>query len=156
MIQPLKVLKLQRVQLYNRILKQADLHLQLNLQECRSRRNEGSRWLFHRGLEQGIEAGLNYFFDNFKQIEKSSLNITQSLIEFKKEVVETSLDKPHKAKNLWSLHILEDHIDIEREDIVSGLQYGLNTTAHTLPHLLKNFDQKKGPLKEAPRKFARK
>jgi hypothetical protein len=147
MLHELEMLQRRRAQLYQQILQQAELHLVHNVQECRSRRNEGNRWFFRRGMEQGIDSGLRYYFENYLSFSEDPRPLAQILIEHKKTVIETCELTPYKAIINWGLTELEDILDVEREDVVCGIQHGLCAVAHNLPRLIKTSENKKAPLR---------
>lgn len=131
-------MRLLRDELIDRVSRQAELHLKFNLQDCRSRRNERNRWLFKVGMQQGIVSGLDFALSNIRSIDRDKRPMCQILIEHQQTVIETCLIMPHRAVLQWGLTELEDKLDIEKEDVICGVQHGLHTVAHTLPRLLKN------------------
>ena len=147
MLHELEMLQRRRTELYQQILQQAELHLKHNVQECRSRRNEGNRWFFRRGMEQGIDSGLRYYFENYLSLSEDPRPLAQILFEHKKNVIETCEMTPYKAVVNWGLSELEDILDIEREDVICGIQHGLCAVAHNLPRLIKTSETKKAPLR---------
>lgn len=126
-----------REELIAQVRQQAELHLKFNLQDCRSRRNERNKWLFKMGMQQGIVSGLDFALTNIRRIDKDTRPMGQILLEHQQTVIETCLIMPHKAVQQWGLTELEDKLDIEKEDVICGVQHGLHTVAHTLPRLLK-------------------
>lgn len=128
---------------YVQILRQAELHLQHNVQECRSRRNGGNRWLFRRGMEQGIDCGLNFYFDSAPLGAHDARPLAQRLFDHKKEVIEVCALTPYRAVRNWGLTELADMLDVEREAVVCGLQHGLGAVAQNLPRLLRDVQNKK-------------
>jgi hypothetical protein len=146
MLHELEMLQRRRAELYQQILQHAELHILHNVQDCRSRRNEGNRWLFRRGMEQGIDSGLRYYFENYLSLSDDPRPLAQILFEHKKNVIATCEMTPYKAVANWGLTELEDILDVEREDVICGIQHGLSAVAHTLPRLIKSSEQKKVPL----------
>ncbi len=147
MLHELEMLQRRRAQLYQQILQQAELHLKHNVQECRSRRNEGNRWFFRKGMEQGIDSGLRYYFENYLNFSEDPRPLAQILFEHKKTVIETCELTPYKAVVNWGLSELEDILDVEREDVICGIQHGLCAVAHNLPRLIKTSENKKAPVR---------
>ncbi|MFP5492428.1 MAG: hypothetical protein ACLGG0_13065 [Bacteriovoracia bacterium] len=143
-------LKIHKQELFEQIRGQAELHLLHNVHDCRTRRNEGNRWLFKQGMDQGIKSGIEYVLGNLQQINEDKRPMGQILLAYQFDVLETCRLLPFQAVEKWGLTELEDKLDIEREDIISGVQHGLYTTAHTLPRLLRNT---KGPHTKAPYNF---
>jgi hypothetical protein len=143
--------KFQKQELFDQIRGQAELHLLHNVHDCRTRRNEGNRWLFKQGMNQGIMSGIDYVLGNLDLITEDKRPMGQILLEYQYNVIETCRMLPYQAVAKWGLTELEDKLDIEREDVICGVQHGLYTTAHTLPRLLRNT---KGPLPKAPHHFS--
>ncbi len=128
---------------YTQILRQAELHLLHNVQDCRSRRNEGNRWLFRCGMEQGITCGLNFYYQHPLLAAPGNRSLAQTLFDYKKEVLETCELTPYKAVQHWGLTELVDRLDIEKEAVICGLQHGLGAVADNLPRLLRDVQNKK-------------
>ncbi len=143
-------LKFHKQELFDQIRGQAELHLLHNVHNCRTRRNEGNRWLFKQGMNQGIKSGIEYVLGNLQQITEDKRPMGQILLEYQFDVVQTCRMLPYQAVEKWGLTELADKLDIEREDVICGVQHGLYTTAHTLPRLLRNT---KGLLTKAPQDF---
>jgi hypothetical protein len=97
-------------------------------------------------MKQGVACGVDFFLDEYSELP-SSTPLPQTLFDFKAQVVETCELWPHQAIERWQLTELLDRLDIEREDVINGLQHGLCAVGHNLPRLVKRMKTKRAPVR---------
>ncbi len=130
---------LDRQALFHKIYQQASLHLEHDVNSCLRMRSQSNKWLFNRGLKQGISGALVYIENSLPQLPQKDTpqELSQVLNKLQREMLETCELTPYTAVRRWGLTELEDRLDIERADVICGVRHGLKALALTLPRLLK-------------------
>lgn len=123
--------------LFEKIHQQATLHLQFDVHSCRMVKNQSNKWLFNRGLHQGIEGALVYLEKCLPVDKDTPSELAQILHRLQQEMLDTCEVTPYKAVRQWGLTELEDRLDIEKEDVICGVKHGIKAVTLTLPRLLK-------------------
>ncbi len=137
---PLTQLKtIDREVLFHKIYQHASLHLEHDVSSCLVKRSQSNKWLFNRGLHQGINGALLYLEDSLMtQSQKDTKQeLCQILNKLQREMLETCELTPYAAVRRWGLTELEDRLDIEKEDVICGVKHGIKSLTLTLPRLLK-------------------
>ena len=130
---------LDRQALINKIYQQASLHLAHDVNSCLRIRSQSNKWLYNRGLQQGISGALVYLENSLpSQAHKDTPHeLSQVLNRLQREMLEICELTPYQAVRRWGLTELEDRFDIEKEDVICGVKHGLQAVTLTLPRLLK-------------------
>jgi hypothetical protein len=130
---------LDRQVLFHKIYQQASLQLAHDVNSCLQVRSLSNKWLYNRGLQQGISGALVYLEDSLPtQADKDTpQELSLVLNKLQREMLETCELTPYKAVRRWGLTELEDRLDIEKEDVICGVKHGLQAVTLTLPRLLK-------------------
>lgn len=130
---------LDRQVLFHKIYQQASLHLAHDVNSCLQIRSQSNKWLYNRGLKQGIHGALMYLEDTLPSSTQKDTpqELYQVLNKLQREMLETCELTPYMAVRRWGLTELEDRLDIEKEDVICGVKHGLQAVTLTLPRLLK-------------------
>ncbi len=129
-----QTLRRHRDQLFSHLRQLADLHMRHNVGNCRFGSQVDNHRLFYRGVERGIQLGLDHFLEQVLA-NRQNKPVALQLLEFKNEVLELSLMRPYRAMIKWKIVELDDLLDVERQDLLHGLHLGFTTVELTLPRL---------------------